>query len=239
MYYSVPAPTGGDTREFTDPGTGCAAPVCRAAARISGHRPRPRDNDSVLCRSCVDQVGRDLASLPGLYDDCGYELIPSQVSQIRERITGGRHYTIPYNSAVASARSEIMGVLASWAELVVSERQIDAIPRRTASALTSFLLRHLDWLTAHAAACDFAEEVSNAAQSARNSIQARPSGFEVGPCVRPGCDNKIYVAAREVGNRVLHQLRCSAGHTWEAHEWLLLAHELEASQSAARKGPST
>jgi hypothetical protein len=222
---SPPAPAEGGSGQSAELPWGCAARDCRATGSSTAHPRRyARDEGSLLCRGCVAQLHRNLRSLPALYDECGEELIPSPVSQIRERITGGRHNALPYNAAAGGARSEIMGLLASWSELVVSERRLTEVPRRTTAALASFLLRHLDWLTGHVAACDLAVEVVEAVKSARNSIQAVAcDGFEVGTCVRPGCESPIYVSARAAGSRVLRKVSCSAGHTWEAHEWLLLA----------------
>lgn len=212
------------------PGIRCASRRCQAATRI---RDDPRGNDSGLCRDCVEQVRRDLAILPALYDECGDRLMPVQRNWARERVTGSRRHTIPFDTVAADARSAIMESLASWSGLVVSERRMVGVPRRSAATLASFLLRHLDWLTEHFAAADFAEEVSTAARAARNSIEARRStSLELGPCVHPGCGSTIHALVREGGSSLTSQVRCTAGHTWQTHQWLLLANQLDLVHTA-------
>lgn len=212
------------------PAPGCASRHCRTVpGSEDGLQGHSRDAGSALCRDCTDRVRRDLVSLPELYDECGDQLIPVRRGWVREKVTGSRSRTIPFDTVAADARSEIMEILASWSGLVVSERRVRS-PRRNPAALASFLLRHLDWLTAHIAAADFAEEVSKTADAARGSIEAhRSAGFELGPCVHPDCNSTIHASIRESGSQVISQIRCLAGHTWKTHEWLLLAHQTQIS----------
>jgi hypothetical protein len=192
----------------------------------------PCGNDQGLCRNCIDKVRRDLTILPALYEECGDRLMPVQRNWVTEKVTGSRSQAIPFDTVAAEARSEIMETLASWSALVVSERRMVRVPRRTAAALASFLLRHLDWLTKHFAAADFVDEVSKAAHTARSIEAGRPTGFEVGPCVHPGCDSTIHALIREDGSSMTTQVRCTAGHTWQTHEWLLLANQMGPAHSA-------
>ncbi len=210
--------------------TRCTSSRCR--------RPGPGLNDGVrLCRSCKDWVRRDLAEMPGLYRECEELLVTAPSRELRERISGRRVRTMPFNTAVATVRSEILGTLASWSGLVVSERRIASRPRRTAADLSSFLVRHLDWLAAHPAAGDFAHEVRTTASTARMSTKPAPSTLiELGPCTQPGCDQVIHASVQQSGDRTVHQVGCAAGHQWETHQWLLLAHQLRQLQTASPSG---
>ncbi|HEU5331771.1 MAG TPA: hypothetical protein VFU73_03380 [Actinocrinis sp.] len=165
--------------------------------------------------------------MPDLYDECESVLGPSTYC-FTERVSGSKGTGIPLNAAAMTARTEIMGLLASWASLVISERRLSAAPARTVSGLSSFLAAHLNWLVAHPAAEDFAEEVCGAVRTAHTAAQPAPSlHIELGTCVQPGCESALYATGRAGDDRPTHQVRCGAGHVWSARDWLLVAHRLE------------
>ena len=129
-----------------------------------------------------------------------------------------------------------MALLASWAGLVISERRLSAAPRRSVTGLSSFLATHLNWLVAHPAASDFAEEVCGAVRMAHTAAQPAPSlHIELGTCIQPGCESALYATGRTGDDRPMHQhqVRCGAGHAWSARDWLLVAHRLEQSGRGA------
>ena len=101
---------------------GCASARCRQRG------PGVADGAG-LCRNCKDDVRRDLAELPDLYRKCEELLVNAPSRQPWER---------PCNAAAAAVRSEILGTLASWSGLVVSERRVGRGPCRTAADLLPF-----------------------------------------------------------------------------------------------------
>jgi hypothetical protein len=177
--------------------------------------------------------------LPELYDECESALGHSSSYAFTERVSGSRGAGIPVNPAAMTARSEIMGLLASWASLVLSERRLSGAPTRSVSGLSFFLAAHLDWLVAHPAAADFAEEVCGAVHGARSASRPGPSlHIELGTCVHPGCESALYATGRAGDDRPpAHQIRCGAGHAWSARDWLLVAHRLEQSGRGAGQRP--
>lgn len=155
-----------------------------------------------------------------------------------ERTSGTRGTGIPLNVEAVDARSQLMGVLASWAALVASERGIDS-PQRTPQALADFLRTHLVWLVAHSTAADFTHEVTALARSARRAARPNPVlRVELGPCVYPGCDSVMYSPVRAADAKLSKDVQCEAGHAWPPHQWLLLAHRLkQLEQSAQSESP--
>ena len=155
-------------------------------------------------------------------------------------MSGSKGTGIPVNAAAMTARSEIMSLLASWAGLVISERRLSSAPRRTVSGLSSFLATHLNWLVAHPAAEDFAEEVCGAVRMAHAAAQPAPSlHIELGTCVQPGCESALYATGCAGDDRPVHQVRCGAGHAWSARDWLLVAHRIGQTGRGASAGANT
>ncbi|MFG3254479.1 hypothetical protein [Streptomyces sp. NPDC048172] len=197
--------------------THCASPSCRAAGGKS------------LCRPCRDRLRRELSGLPELYEECAPGLARDFAPL--ERVSGSRGSAAPVSEPRLRARSAVLSVLASWSDLVLSERGTDG-PHRAehrdrpdrleVTALAAFLLVHLEWLAEHPAAGDFAEEVAQVTGAVRQAIQPEAAApAELGPCGRPGCGSPLTaVASRGAPGRV----RCAAGHVWEPHEWLRLPH---------------
>jgi hypothetical protein len=172
----------------------------------------------LVCRSCRAQLVADLAALPGLYAECEHALVPRPRPAL-ERTRRRRTIGIPYDEAAATARSGVLDVLAAWSALIADERTVTRPDRREASDLACFLAVHLDWLLAHQAAAEFAEELSAATQAARRAAGARPDQRKrLGDCPEPGCGAGIFATAGEVG--------CDAGHSWPPHKWLLLSRRL-------------
>lgn len=217
-------------------GARCASRGCGFAPPNPGDGQPRRIHGVRLCRSCRDRVCQDLVSLPALYEECLEMLANVPVGQLRERVSGGRSRGAPLNTAAITARSVIMGTLASWSGLVVSERRISDRPYRTAEGLSSFLIGHLDWLAVHPAAGDFADEVATTADTARRST-GTADRMELGPCAQPDCDQVIFADRQQVGEHTVRRVRCEAGHVWEAHQWLLLAHQMRRPAVAGPAAP--
>lgn len=170
------------TREFNDTTralyavadlTACEGITCRRS-EASG---RPRGlavAGTRLCSACVLRLTGGLTRLPSLYDECG--LLLGGTDRPRERTSGGGGSLrgLPFNTAAAEARSVILGVLRSWAGLVVGER-IVAAPRDTVAGVVEFLIRHAGWLAAHEAAGELSEEVARAVRRAGYVVDPPPA----------------------------------------------------------------
>lgn len=123
----------------------CAAARCGRAARTR----------SRLCVPCRDGLAEHLRDLPGLYSAVEHSRTPGTPLSVR----------------AIGARTAIRGVLAAWAHLVVGGR---AVPRpvRSVTGMAEFLHRHLDWLGAHPAAAEIAEEIGDLAGQLRHACHA-------------------------------------------------------------------
>ncbi|MBO0806688.1 MAG: hypothetical protein J2P32_00085 [Actinobacteria bacterium] len=145
------------------------------------------------------------------------------------RATGG----LSVDERVTDARHDIVAVLASWSALVADERRVTRPGRREVTQLSAFLAVHVDWLLAHPAGHSFAEELLAVAAAAREISRSDPArGPELSQCVEEGCDKPMTVirAATSV------EVRCAAGHAWQARQWLHLARRLSARQAGGRSG---
>jgi hypothetical protein len=183
----------------------------------------------------------DLAEMPALYDECESALEYSKNNEAG-RVKGWRPNGIRLNEAASSARSAMVGVLASWCDLVVDQRGQRAqgtsgrgVPRprqRDVSHMSAFLCAHLTWLTSHAAAAEFATEIGDVAAAARRAASPdQRARSALGPCAEPGCEGIVY-AIKTIGSERDHQVRCEAGHVWQPHQWMLLGRWIEQRRSA-------
>ncbi|WP_171166000.1 hypothetical protein [Streptomyces sp. I05A-00742] len=185
-----------------------------------------------------------LGELPEIYADCEAALLPRRQSLLRPVGCGTRRTSgPPLDEEAMATRSDILGILSSWAALVADERKTGA-PRRRPDALAAFLLTHLNWLLAHTAAKDFMEEILDTTENARRSacVKASLATVRLGRCVLPGCEEPLSPAPasdRAAGNRKTGEhrntthVRCAAGHTWLPHQWLELLRELRKSRHPA------
>jgi hypothetical protein len=194
----------GDDREF-----------CRSQ-RHGGVPSRTIDTMTV-CVDCRDEAEGNLVELPQLYDMCAYVLDMRQAKPA-ERVSGTRPRGIVLRDAVVGIRSDILGVLASWCGLVSSERGVPGPDELSIPRLSTFVLVHFRWLTAHPAGPDFTDELSALADRARAVLTPEPvDEMSLGPCPRPGCGWTL----RAEGHP-LKRIRCEAGHEWPPDQWLLL-----------------
>jgi hypothetical protein len=160
-----------------------------------------------------------------LYDACGQLLAHPHHSPV-ERVRGGRRVGTPLNEAAVSTRLDMVGILASWSALVVQERGVRGPGRRSVRDLADFLCVHLDWLTAHEAAGDFAAEITELTRVGQATAYPVPvHQAELGPCARPGCRKTVYTTLGAVDFEEPPALvRCADGHVWPPSQWLLLRH---------------
>lgn len=210
-------------------GAGCAR---RGATETGEPAARPVTAGSVLCEVCRARLVRELAGLPGLYEECGRLLGGSERSQ--EKVSGGPLPGMPFNAAASDARSAILGVLGSWSGLVADERRLRTGPPREPAALTRFLLLHAGWLTGHPAADALSREVAKAVRRARHVIEPGTTRrVAVGPCVEAGCPGSLTATLRP-GDTSPTAITCDTdpAHQWPGSQWLGLGRRI----AAARRG---
>ena len=185
-------------------------------------------NNLRVCRSCYAQVEAELRELPRLYHGLAQVMLPSPQRPF-QRIKGARSASgIRINEDASSGRSEILGFLRSWSALVADEVSVRKPASHDCNSLTPFLIRHLDWLLAYPAAGDFEEEVSALTSRLRQITESGPAQFDIGPCVRPGCDARLF-AVQSAGSGKC-EVHCGAGHAWQANQWLHLYRQLQGAR---------
>jgi len=191
--------------------------ICRSHRHDGAGDPSRTVPGLAICAECRDEVEEDLLELPALYDMCAY-MLDLRRPRPRERVSGHRPHGIVLRDAVVSIRSDILGVLASWCGLVSSERGVTGPDELSIRRLSTFMLVHFRWLTAHPAGPDFADELASLAEVAREVLKPEPvTELALGPCASPGCGWTVR-AQGDPPKRV----RCDAGHEWPPDQWLLL-----------------
>jgi hypothetical protein len=199
--------------------------------RAEGRRVYPVEQGSELCSLCRARVRDDIAELPKLYEEFESSLIRFPYA-FEERVSGGEVKGLGLNEASVNARSDIISVLATWAGMVTEERRLTRTIGRDVASLAAFLTRHLDWLLAHPTAPYFADEVATMAATARRASRPRSDlRLPLGYCVEEDCDASLYAAGTAADARSQAQVRCEAGHMWQAHEWLMLASRISGQGS--------
>lgn len=208
----------------------CGTWYCRQEL-AGGRRPYTAEQGSKLCSPCRAHVRDDIVELPKLYDEFESSLIRFPFA-FEERIRGGAPKGLHLNEASVNARSDMISVLATWSGMVVEERSLTRPIGRDVAGLAAFLTRHLDWLLAHPTAPYFADEVAMMTATARRASRPRPvQRLLLGYCVEEDCDAPLYADGIAADARSQAQVRCEAGHTWQAHEWLLLASRVSGQES--------
>ncbi|MFG2652909.1 hypothetical protein [Streptomyces sp. NPDC048436] len=138
---------------------------------------------------------------------------------------------MPFNAAAAEVRSSIMTVLASWAGLIAEERGV-AAPQRHVVRLARFIHENIPWISAHSAASDLIEELTQLIRVARKACDTRHVRIvPIGDCVRSGCTGKLRAVVKAVpGVRSRpSEIRCNAddSHWWASDEWAALAMRMQ------------
>ena len=170
-----------------------------------------------ICAGCRDRAEENLVELPQLYDMCAY-ILDVRPPKPQERVSGHRPHGIVLRDAVVGIRSDILGVLASWCALVAAERGVPGPDELCIPRLSTFVLVHFEWLTAHPAGADFTDELAALADRARAVLAPEPAAeLSLGPCRRPDCGWTL--RADEHPPKLI---RCEAGHEWPPEQWLLL-----------------
>jgi hypothetical protein len=142
-------------------------------------------------------------------------------------VRGRRSTGICLDDQTVAVRSDTIRILSSWCEMVVHERGVAGPRGLDVRTLTSFLQAHLDWLAAHAAADNFADEIAALAADLNQVLNpAQMRTIDLAPCTRDGCGQMVRARFGAVSQRSAPKVRCDAGHTWQPWQWLDLRPEL-------------
>lgn len=201
--------------------SGCAAPLSKQDI-VRGMR---------LCGPCRKLLATRLADLPQMYQACEDALEVHHQNPI-PTIRGHRPTGIHLDDETVTVRSDTVGVLSSWCEMIVEECGVIGPRSLAVRKLASFLRGHLDWLAAHVVAADFAEEIAGLVQSVRRVLNpSHVRTADLVPCPRDGCGRMVRV--RIVQDRSQPQVHCDAGHTWHPRQWLDLRNQVDRANSDA------
>lgn len=214
--------------------TACAGAGC-VRRESGGLARRLAAPGSRLCPACHEHLVRDLSRLPELYEECARHLDGGGGERSLEKTSGGPLPGMPFNCRAADTRSSILGVLSSWATLVIEEFGL-AGPRRAVTPLARFLTRHSNWLAGHEAAGDVSAEVARLVRRAHGVIDPATSRrIPVGGCVEPGCTGDLTALVRPRQPLLPATITCTAddSHHWAGPEWLQLSRRLAATATGA------
>lgn len=184
--------------------------------------------DSLLCDPCVEKLELDLRALPGLHQEGLHHVMATSRRRNPTKMSGSRRRD-HLNVSALDARSNIVAILESWAGYVADELGTTP-PTRSVPHLACFLLLHLEWLTAQPPALDFAEEIRSLHVELLRVIE--PDHGDGNPltrrCVVESCTGTIVAAPQKSSS-----ISCSAGHSWEVREWLVLRHLMDRRRKEA------
>jgi hypothetical protein len=218
----------------------CVGKNCRlrreSNAAVTTTARRIALRDQTLCRECAEELRSNLVELPRLHADYESALLP-QHTPSHQRVRGCRQGGGPaIDEEALAARSAILGFLSAWSALVVDERGIAPPASRKPSGLAAFLLRNLSWLRTHPAVADLADEAHGlVARGHRSAHLRRDLRMDLGQCVHTDCTATMYSAAPTCEGGSLREVRCTAGHVWKPHQWLLLSRQIQ-QRSRTRAG---
>lgn len=210
--------------------------TCPLPHRFDPTRRRALAEGRAVCAGHDRRVADALDELPSMHAEL-----------VSRHVVGGRGYAvklsghpergIPYSDAVGDERDLIRAQLASWAELVVTTRELAERPAASDLDANAALLRvHRGWLLTGEWAEDFATEML--ARHARGFSLLYPSGrrrFEVTlPSGRPAlctevidgvqCRGVLYAVIRDTDELLPSALTCDeCGLDLPAHAWLTYA----------------
>lgn len=181
----------------------------------------------ILCAPCIRQVERNLRTLPALHQECLHHVSPTHRRTNPTRVSGSRNRD-HLNISVLDARYNILATLESWSEIVVEQLGVTA-PARSVPQLARFLTQHLQWLAAQPPAADFAGEIEGLVAELRSTIDPDPHALQtlIRQCVVDNCGGTISASPKNTGTSGSRSIECSAGHSWEMHEWLTLRQLME------------
>lgn len=186
-----------------------------------------------LCAPCISQTERNLRTIPGLHQECLHQVSTTSRRGNPTKVSGSRRRD-HLNFSVLDARYNILATLESWSEMV-AEKLSTAAPERSAPQLARFLARHLQWLASQPPAADFADEIEGLVAELRSAVDPDPTSLHtlIRTCVVENCGGTISALSKSSRNARSRNIECSAGHSWEMHEWLNLRKLMEQQRKGA------
>lgn len=209
----------------------CASPRCRYDPDTGELTPWPAAPGLRLCWACRDHLAADLAALPGICRDLETNLPTGGRGLGTVRVSGTPTPGLRVDGRAAFAYGEILPILAGWAGLVAEHRGLPA-PRRDPAMLARFLGRHVDWLAAHGAAGDAADEIAEIRYLGARAAYTRPPRYvELGGCPEPGCTGIVWAIMRDAAGPAPSTAMCNLdpAHEWPATEWPRLRRRMRAA----------
>jgi hypothetical protein len=202
----------------------CESPRCWRDPDTGELRPDLAAPGFLLCWTCRDRLAADLTRLPDICADLESALANTGSNAGGPVVSGSRERALPINIAAAYARTEIQPVLLSWVVLVVEQRGINPPARiRDPDVLARWLGRHVDWLAAHPAAGDAAEEIAEARRVAfRGAYPNVVRRVKLGACpADSGCAGTVHAIVRDPGAFLPSSALCTDDpcHEWPMSAW--------------------
>lgn len=224
----------------------CGASLCRERGvhlvtcegePCTGCWPRRAADGLRLCWLHRDQLARNALRAGVVHAELVLQLDPSGTGGQGVVVGGTRDIGIDLNPRAVEARDRIVGVLASWAEMIADERGF-ARPSRHPVQTAGFVADNATWLAAHVTAGDAFDELRELAYGEPYRV-ACPSGTRVryvGPCPHGGCSGEVQAFLRLTSALTPSEVRCgdNKAHAWLPSQYLSLAAQLGSQR--AREG---
>lgn len=177
---------------------------------------------SVLCPPCVEQLARNLRTLPGLHQEGLHHILSTSRRRNPTKVSGSRRRD-HLNISALDARNNILAILESWSGFVVEKLGV-AAPGRSVTHLACFLILHLEWLTTQPPAAEFADEVESLHTESLRAIDPETDDHKAPAigCVVDDCPGTINASPRNARTAVKGSISCSSGHSWEMRELLTI-----------------
>lgn len=218
----------------------CTAPRCRS---LGHHYPDCADES---CRGCQPRLAADGLNLcpvhtRGIAEDATRAaeiyvelvLVLSGTGAPGEKTSGSKEVGAVLNERAVESRTLIRHTLVSWCRLVSEERGT-SLPADDITSLGAYAATHAQWLAAHPAAGECADELHELAHG-RPWRTAYPSGARVvvvGACPLVSddgpCGHILRAIMRRTDSLLPSELVCDAEipHQWPADQWLTLGRKL-------------
>lgn len=161
------------------------------------------------------------------------------------REPGPRHRAVPASRpptpiGPTSTRDAAWRDLRSWCQMVMEERDLTEGPRDTgAVSLAMFLARHADWIAAHEAGQDCADELAGHARRIRDLDRGyHARRFQLGPCVEDvhddagietwRCEGNLWALMRQEDDLLPDKVACdvTVEHVWRPGQWPALGRRM-------------
>lgn len=214
----------------------CASPRCRGRGHqptcvddgCRGCLPRPAADGRNLCELCTRWLGENAVQAAWVYAELEFRL--GMAERMGEKTSGSRDRGLKVNVKVMEARTLIKHTLVSWSLMISEERGI-ALPRDLVGPLGQYVARHAEWLSAHPAAGDCADEMYELArgQAWRAAFPNPVFVADVGPCPIKDCTGRLTGAFRQGDALLPSTVECDAEqdletspHLWTSMDWRAL-----------------